>query len=156
MKNILILFAGVIIFIVLVGLLTQKVQNKNLKREISVGNTKIKVDVADTEEERKQGLSGKTSLGENEGMLFVFEQKDVYPSFWMRGMRIPIDIIWVNDGIVTKIDKNISAPGEGTPDSALQLYHPDAPIDYVLEVNAGFSDKNELKVGDKVDLNEGG
>jgi len=152
MKNILILLTGVIIFIILVGLLTQRLQNINSRKEISVGNTKIKVDVADTEEKRKLGLSGKTTLGENEGVLFVFGQKDVYPSFWMREMRIPIDIIWVNDGIVAKIDKDISAPGEGTPDSALQLYHPDKPIDYVLEVNAGFSDKNGLKVGDKVDL----
>ena len=67
-------------------------------------------------------------------------------------MLISIDIIWINDGTVAKIDKNIEPPAPGTVDSQLKLYRPDTPIDYVLEVNAGFSDKNSIGIGDSVDL----
>lgn len=158
MKNILLPIIGVAIFIALVGLLTKKAQNLRVtqkqevstKKEVSVGNTKVKVDIADSETARRNGLSGRPSLNEDEGMLFVFGQKDILPSFWMKDMKIAIDIIWINDGKITKIDKNVPPP-EGIEDKDLKLYNPDKPIDYVLEVNAGFSDKNGIKVGDSVE-----
>jgi uncharacterized membrane protein (UPF0127 family) len=158
MKSILLPLLGATLFIILVGFLTKGSFNGKIlphvkntpQKEVIIGSTKINVTVADSEEERKQGLSGKDKLGENEGMLFVFDTKNVYPGFWMRGMKIPIDIIWIDDEIVAKIDKNVVISPEGTPDSQLKLYYPDKPIDYVLEVHAGFSDKNGLQVGDVV------
>lgn len=159
MKSILLPLLGATLFIILVGFLAKGSFNGKLapavketpKKEVVIGSTKIYVTVADSEEERKQGLSGKAELGETEGMLFVFETKDVYPGFWMRGMLFPIDIIWINDGKVSKIDKDLAVPAEGTPDSELKVYYPDKPVDYVLEVNAGFSDKNDIQVGDAVE-----
>jgi uncharacterized membrane protein (UPF0127 family) len=53
---------------------------------------------------------------------------------------------------VVKIEKDIAPPAKGTPDESLPLYRPDKPVDYVLEVNAGFSDKNGLEIGDIVDI----
>ena len=85
-------------------------------------------------------------------MLFTFDPQNVTPGFWMKEMLIPIDIIWIEGGHVVKIDKNVEAPKENTPDSELKIYTPDTPIDYVLEVNAGFSDKNSIKVTDTVIL----
>ena len=52
---------------------------------------KIKVELAITPEARAQGLSGRPSLSENEGVLFVFDKPDKY-SFWMKNMNFPLDI----------------------------------------------------------------
>ena len=159
MKSILLPLLAVAAFIALVGLFTQRVSRGNFiltsappKSEIKVGSTTVLAATADSEEERKEGLSGQSSLPENEGMLFVFDQKDIFPSFWMRDMLIPVDILWINDDKLVKIDKNVQPPQKDTPDASLPLYRPDKPIDYVLEVNAGFSDKNGLKEGDGVEL----
>ena len=158
MRSILIPLLATALFIVVLGIFGGKLGNGQIlnplagepKKDITVGPVALKVSVANDEAERKEGLSGKTSLPEAEGLLFDFGQKDIFPSFWMRGMLIPIDIIWINDGKITKIDKNLAPPEKDTPDSSLELYYPDKPIDYVLEVNAGFSDKNSLKEGDLV------
>lgn len=154
MKNILFPLLGVAIFIIFVGVLTQKLQTKKIStKEITVGNTKVTVEIAKTGEERQKGLSGRTTLDANSGMLFVFAQKKAFPSFWMKDMLFPLDIIWIADGKITKIDKNVPIPSPAANQlSTLALYNPDKPIDYVLEVNAGFSDKNKLQVGDSVDL----
>ena len=158
MRSILLPLLGTALFIVLLGVFGAKLGNGHIinplaeepKKDIRVGNTSLKATLANDEEERKTGLSGKSTLAEDEGLLFVFDKMDVYPSFWMKDMLIPIDIIWINDGKVTKIDKNLTPPAKDSLDSELKLYYPEKPIDYVLEVNAGFSDKSGLKVGDSV------
>lgn len=158
MKSILIPLLGTALFITLLGVFGGKLGNGRIlnplaeepKKEISVGTVPLKVIVADEEAERKEGLSGRTTLAEGEGMLFDFGQKDVFPSFWMREMLIPIDIIWIEGGKIAKIDKNLTPPDKDAVESSLQLYYPEKPIDYVLEVNGGFSDKNNLKTGDAV------
>lgn len=121
--------------------------------EISVAGNKVFVETADTDAKRAMGLSGRDSLSENEGMLFVFEEKDIIPAFWMKDMGFAIDIIWINDGVVAGISKNIK-PEPGRLESELTLYRPPGPIDYVLEVPAEFSEKNGLMVGDSIDLSQ--
>jgi uncharacterized membrane protein (UPF0127 family) len=121
-------------------------------KTLKVANVALNIEIADTEEKRQKGLGGRKSLAEGSGMLFVFPQKQVFPSFWMKGMLIPLDMIWINKGFVVKIDKNVPAPAAETPDSKLPFYRPNSAVDYVLEVNAGFSDKNGIKIGDSVDL----
>lgn len=167
MKHVLLPLIGVALFIVIVGIFTQRVQNRSLnilpgknqesrveKESIKVGDTKVLVEVADTEEGRRQGLSGRTSLPKDEGMLFVFEEEDVRPTFWMKDMGFPIDIIWIDDGKVVQIDKNLEPEEAITPVEELKLYIPNQPIDYVLEVNSGFSERNDLEIGDNVDLSQ--
>ncbi len=157
MKNVLLPILGVIVFIVLVGLFTQKAQegtfkipsnNRLEKSEVKIGEIVIPVEVAKTEMQRKKGLSNKESLPEGQGVLFVFAQKDIRPPFWMKDMNFAIDIIWIDDDKIVEIDKNIQPPAKDTPDSELTLYTPNQPIDYVLEVNAGFSEENNIEVGD--------
>ena len=70
----------------------------------------------------------------------------------MKGMLIPIDIIWINDGKITQITKEVQPPAEGTADRELPLLIPDGLVDYVLEVAGGFSEKNKVGVGTAVDL----
>lgn len=155
MKQILLFILGAALFIVAVGLLTQRV-NKSAPpaatKTISLGNTKVNAEIAKTEEVRRQGLSGRRTLGESSGMLFVFDRIPLVQSFWMKDMLIPLDIIWIQNSEVVQIDKNVQPPKKGTPDSALPLIVPKKPIDYVLEVNAGFTDKNGIVEGTPVDL----
>lgn len=141
-KQLVLPFLGVAAFIAVVGLMMQGKINLAGGNIVKIGNVELKVKIADSPQERSKGLSGISSLPENEGVFFVFAEKDTTPSFWMKDMLIPLDIIWINDGKIVKIDKNvpISDPNK--------LYSPSQPIDYVLEVNAGFSDKNGLEVGD--------
>ena len=158
MRGILFPLLGTALFIALLGVFGAKLGNGRIvnplaeepKKDITVGTIPLKVSLADDELERKEGLSGKSSLPEGEGMLFSFDRQNIYPSFWMREMLIPIDIIWIEGGKVVKVDKNIAPPEKDTPESELKLYYPDKPIDYVLEVNAGFSDTNDIKIGDSV------
>lgn len=157
MKELLIPIAGVAAFIIVVGAIIPRFSQNSIitkpqTKEITIGSTKITADIADTQAKRTQGLSGKVSLGEGAGMLFIFDQKKVFPSIWMKDMLISIDIIWITDGKVVKIDANVPVPAKGIAESNLKLYYPDKPIDYVLEVNAGFSEKNNIKIGSEVDL----
>lgn len=144
-------------FIVAVGVFVKNYQNIKIpgstaQKVVQIGSIKINVEIADTPEARERGLSERSSLKEGDGMLFVFPSQNTSPLFWMKGMLIPIDIIWINDLRVVKIDKAIEVPSAGTPDNGLKTYSADSPVDYVLEVAGGFCDKKGIKVGDSVQV----
>ena len=92
------------------------------------------------------------SLGENEGMLFIFENEAKH-SFWMKNTKIALDIVWIGtDGKIVFIAKNVS-PCAGDP---CPSYAPPSSAKYVLEVAAGQMEKSNARVGDMasvVDLN---
>lgn len=119
------------------------------KKEIWIGTNKIKVEIADEESKRIRGLSGREFLGENEGMLFIFKNKDFH-RFWMKDMKIPLDFIWIQENRIVDIMENVLPPKNST--DKLSVYFPKEPIDKVLEVNAGWSKKNNIKIGDKVNI----
>lgn len=135
------------------GLLTKRLGNSTeasaQKKEVAVGTARVLAEVAETPEERAKGLAGRAQFGESEGMLFVLP-KNSFPSFWMKDMKFPIDIIWVDEEKVVKIHKDVQ-PEPEKKEADFTLYRPDSPVDYVLEVTAGFSDKNSVKVGDKLE-----
>lgn len=111
-----------------------------------IGKNEILVEVADTELLQSVGLSGRDYLGENEGMLFVFDISEQY-AFWMKDMRFPIDIIWISeDKKVADITKNL------TPESYPAQYTPIVPVSLVIEVNSGWVDGHDVKIGDMVTL----
>lgn len=119
---------------------------------VTVNGISVPAEEAVSASERKTGLSNRTSLPSDSGMLFVLGNVKSIPSFWMKDMRFPIDILWIKDGKILKIDKNVPVPPDGADDKDLSLYHPSSPVQYVLEVNAGFSDLNGFKVGDSVQI----
>lgn len=123
-------------------------QEKSNFSKISVNDTEVFVEIADSQERMIKGLSGRKSLLKNEGMLFVWNS-DRFPTFWMKDMNFAIDIIWINDGKVVGFEEN-AEPEPGKKDEELKRYYPPEPIDAVLEVNAGFVNKNKIKVGDSV------
>ena len=113
---------------------------------VKIAGKKLKVDLVLTPEAQERGLSGRIGLGEDEGMLFVFDHPDKY-SFWMKDMNFPIDIVWLGEDLkVIYLKKNAS------PESYPQTFTPNGEARYVLEVSPLFSEKNNLKEGDKVEF----
>jgi len=151
MKKVFLMILGTAAFIAVVGYYTNgKPFQKPTTKEVKINNTAISVEMADTATKRAKGLSGRTELGNNSGMLFVIDPKDNEPIFWMKGMLVPIDIIWIKNNQIIQIGQNVPIPAPNTADKDLKLYKPSAPVDYVLEVNVGFTFKNNIKVGDKI------
>ena len=113
------------------------------KNYLQVGNTQVAVEVRDTEEGRDQGLSNREKLAEDEGMLFVFDQPGIY-GFWMKGMKFPLDFVWIKDNAVAEITEDVEV---GRMD-----IRPKEAVDKVLEVNSGWVKQNNVRVGDKIKL----
>lgn len=114
-------------------------------------NTKVKVEIADTEAKRAKGLMFRTHMPENNGMLFIF-QTSASHAFWMANTKIPLDIIWINEDLkIVDISKNTPPCTEtGTLISLCKAYAPKDKAKYVLEVNGGYTDKNKIGIGDEV------
>ena len=119
---------------------------------VYIKDYKINAYLAQTPSQFTKGLSVKNSLSPNEGMLFLFSETNIRPSFWMKNMKFAIDIIWISGNTIVQIDKN-AQPEPGKPDYQLTRYTPTVPVDMVLEVTAGLSDKKSFEIGDRVDIN---
>ena len=73
------------------------------------------------------------------------------PRIWMKGMRFPLDLVWIDDDRV--VDVTADVPDQpGTPDAQLPIYSPSQPANRVLEVNAGWAKRNGVQPGDRVRL----
>lgn len=114
---------------------------------LSVNGKPLRSQVVTSTEDITRGLGGHDPLADDEGMLFVFDQPGVY-AFWMKGMRFPIDIVWVDHGKVVDI-----APNMPPPASAFdwpKTYRPKASADMVLEVAAGRAEAYGLRIGSEI------
>lgn len=127
------------------------VLQKDGKINLTINTLNIFVEVADTKDKRKKGLSKKDDLPIGEGMLFVFEKSGLY-TIWMKDMNFPIDIIWIDENkkIVDIVDNALVEPN--TKDRDLKRYIPKAQSIYILEINAGLASLNNLEIGDQVEF----
>lgn len=106
--------------------------------------TQIEVSVADTPSGRTKGLSGTQSLRVGTGKLFIFDTPDTY-GFWMKDMQYPLDIVWIDSSWkVVDITRNV------LPETYPTIFLPPAPVQYVLEVNAGDTVTKSLEIGSSV------
>jgi uncharacterized membrane protein (UPF0127 family) len=111
----------------------------------------LDVEVADTGASRELGLSGRKVISPTDGLLFVFDQPGRY-GFWMKDMKFPIDIVWINeDGVVVHAEREVS------PDTYFNYNPPKTFINgpeasYVLELASGQSEKLGLYLGAKVEI----
>ena len=120
-----------------------------LKGYVIVDNYKILVDIALTDKQVQDGLSIKNSLNENEGMLF-FLGEPRKASFWMKNMKFPIDIIWLDETFsIVHIEQELQ-PCESV--FYCKSYKPNSEALYVLETIDGFSKKHNLQIGDNIDF----
>ncbi len=114
------------------------------KTEVRLGDGVFSVSIADDEAERIKGLAGVASLGPQEGKLFDFDTEEKW-GIWMKGMKIPIDIIWLNEKReVVHIVMN--APPEL---GDTKTYIPKEAARYVLEIAAGGAVQNGITIGDR-------
>lgn len=109
---------------------------------IKINEAEFLVQIADEPHEYQRGLSGRDSLGENEGMLFVFEKPDFH-SFWMKDMKFSIDIVWIDENL-----KVIGVEPELSPQSFPKTFAPPRPVRYVLEIKSGAAEEKNIKIGD--------
>ena len=113
--------------------------------KLQIGSNILDVAVATTSAEKTRGLAGCQAIPRNAGMYFPGQEKG-RPVYWMKGMVIPIDIVWIADGKVVQVTANVP-PAPATKDIELPRYSPDTPIDSVLEVGAGKAQEYGLAPG---------
>ena len=110
--------------------------------------THLQVEVAETDRARARGLMFRDSLADGEGMLFRFAVPHRY-EFWMKNVRIPLDIIWLdaNHRIVWIEERAAPCPTDPCP-----MYRPATEASDVLEVVGGFVQRHGVALGDAVDI----
>lgn len=115
-------------------------------KTVKINGQEIKVEIADTQELQYQGLSFRKNLCADCGMLFKFSEKSE-KIFVMRNMKFGIDIIFIDADKIIKIYKDLKPEGSNPKN----FYNSSAPVDYVLEVSAGYADSHNIKIGDKIE-----
>jgi hypothetical protein len=109
---------------------------------VTVGKVTVQAEAVRTPESLYLGLSYRRELPEGRGMLFFMPAKEVQ-TFCMRGMHIPLDLIWISDGRVAGITRNVPPTFPGNLNSP-------EPVTHVLEVPGGFAHRHGIKAGDRV------
>ena len=98
------------------------------------------LELADTEALRRRGLMFRKELGEDRGMIFVFEEEQPR-TFWMKDTYIPLDMIFLDDELrVVGILRDV-------PPFTKKPRGVDKPSKYVIELNAGSCAKHGIEVG---------
>ncbi len=109
----------------------------------------INAEVVDTPEKRQLGLMYREGLKEDEGMLFVFPKEDYY-AFWVKNMKFPIDIIWIDGNYkIVHIERNVQPC-----DKLCKSYSPQEKAEYVLEVMANFTILQGIAVNSTVQFSK--
>ena len=129
---------------------TKRRRNKTPTAEIMVGGVPLTVELADQPAEISRGLGYRAGLAPGTGMLFLYGE--LAPrSFWMKGMRFCLDIIWIENGAIQGAAEHVCPEPPGTADADLPVYVSPVPVRSVLEVPAGWLDANGLGVGTPVE-----
>lgn len=110
-------------------------------KKVCYVDTCFNVELANTDLEKKEGLMFRDYLWENEWMLFLYSEEDIY-SFWMKNTKIPLDLIWI-DSNFSIVDMVTLFPCENTENC--KIYSPKYPAKYVLEINAWNIDNLDIK-----------
>ena len=145
-KEIIILLIIVLVLLIFGGFLFFQ-KEKEIPKSILLGNAEVFVEIGDNTSEWEKGLMFRKSLGENSGMLFIF--KDLQErSFWMKNTLIELDLIFIDEDLkIVNIQNAVPCEKE-----QCENYNSVFPAKYVLEVNSGFVEKNNILVGDVVEF----
>lgn len=100
---------------------------------ISVCGQKVKVKIPSTSSEMQRGYMFSDGPKEGEGMLFVFQKEEVL-SFWMKDVKVPLDILFFDTG------KNLVSYKKMTPGGE-NFYDSEKPAKYALELPSGWIDE---------------
>jgi uncharacterized membrane protein (UPF0127 family) len=117
---------------------------------VEAGDLTIEAEVADTEVLRERGLGYRDGLNPGTGMLFVYDEPGSR-TFWMKGMRFCLDIIWIESGKIVGAAESV-CPVPGVSDADLPRYQSPEPVRYVLEVPAGWMTEHGFAAGTPVTI----
>lgn len=118
--------------------------------QITVGDRELEVEVVHTAVSITQGLSGRSEIG-SDGMLFAMPASQRH-TFWMKDMQFDLDMVWIDDGEVVDITRDVPKPSPGQQLQDLSVYSPSHPANAVLELPAGRADGLGIEVGSAVVL----
>ncbi len=105
----------------------------------------LDIEIAESDYETQTGLMYRKGMEDNQGMLFIFPDEAMH-SFYMKNTAFPLDLIFIKaDSTIASFQKNAQPFNETGLSSKV-------PVQFVLEVNAGNTEKWNLEVGDKVDI----
>lgn len=135
-RNLIVSFSLVALSVTLIFLMNTD------KKEVSINGQTFKVEVVSADKDRRRGLGGRSQICDDCGMLFLFQEPGKY-SFWMKGMKFDLDIIWISEGKIVHMAKNFSKDSK-------ELIMPEVEADKVLEIRAGLSDEHGFQIGDSV------
>ncbi|HET8671346.1 MAG TPA: DUF192 domain-containing protein [Candidatus Saccharimonadales bacterium] len=108
-------------------------------RTLKIGPQRFDLEVAVTKEEQRRGLSGRRSLGRNQGMLFILRQGE-RPCFWMKGMQFPLDIIWTD-----KQHRVVHMESHLLPKTYPRTFCSPSNAAYVIELPAGSIELADIR-----------
>lgn len=145
-----IIIGFIAILLLFSGFILLQINASKPKSKITIDKHTFMVELETTPQQQQQGLSGRVSLPQNQGMLFIFKTSNRYP-FWMKDMKFPLDMIFINNNKIVDIIPNIPTPKNG--ETNLPIYTPSAPDNQTLEINAGLAKKYGFKKGDTVTEN---
>jgi uncharacterized membrane protein (UPF0127 family) len=138
------LATSLFIILIIIGIFYNFLFQKENLNKIQVGNAVFEIEIADTSLKQSRGLSGRENLEENKGMLFVFDKPEIR-GFWMKGMKFPLDILWIcGEKVIGFVENAPPAISEDAP-----VYYPPKAVDKVLEINAGLVEKIGIRLEDK-------
>ncbi|MCK4840340.1 MAG: DUF192 domain-containing protein [Methylococcales bacterium] len=143
------------IFIVTLSFLWINACSKELNTEFGQGRVKfnqqklsIDVEVAKTKQQREVGLMNRTQLAPDQGMLFVFDRNEIQ-RMWMKDTFIALDILFISSqGKIVSVHKALQ-PCHQSP---CKIYHSIYNAVYMLEINAGIIERENIRAGQKLEL----
>ena len=147
----LVIFSLVLIFVIIAFIYKFFVVKSSLtSTTLKIGEQEFQIEVAKDDASRMRGLSGREYLAPDQGMLFIFDTAGNH-GFWMKGMKFPLDMVWIRDNRVVDLTENVPISKELLP----AVYYPKEPILWMLELNAGSVQKYNLQVNDSIEVNSG-
>ena len=109
-----------------------------IEQTAEFGGVSLRLEYATTPKDREKGLGGRTGIGKDYGMLFIFPRDDIY-GIWMKDMLVPIDIFWLDSkGQVVSIARDVATS------TYPNVFYPTEPARYVLETAAGFAREHSI------------
>ena len=116
--------------------------------QTKTGTVPLSIEIADDPSERETGLMYREMMPENQGMFFVFDS-EVSLTFWMKNTLIPLDMVFLDSAKkVVHIARDVQ-PCQADP---CPLTSSRSAAKYVIETNAGWTAKNGVSQGDRVEF----
>ena len=137
-------FSGLFILL-FVNVVAQAQQPQQLKKiPLLINQTSLHAELAQTENQRAQGLMHRQHLEKNSGMLFVFDSA-LPACFWMKNTPLPLSIAFITEqGVISNI--------EHMQPFSTESHCPIVPIKYALEMEQGWFAQQQIQAGDRVEL----